>query len=330
MFNYMFFYRWSPVSSWPCHWQRTLNMNRNIITVLFKTTWAATAERNLLIPWPNFASFCPFSLLNKDFKAKMKIPFLSNVYSAFSHIRSHSVCSFPPLIHHIPGCSGSEPAIDCRWKARKKGEDGNEAEGRDKKSPQGLRCLAGLVSLSDHAGPHVHSSPWSRCVRGCSGSAMGRGHVWADIGFLPNYRCYLWSWGSVNKNRISNKDHKLLKWSESDWNLSHSDAYVPRSNSTDTNTLYEKSVDQIVFFFSYNLIRTHPDLFKRCQPDSFCCEWQASPCYVIHVCSSASAQQFTTLKGPMANLQTIVPCNTIWALLIKCRCGSSQCEFVTH
>lgn len=57
--------------------------------------------------------------------------------------------------------------------------------------------------------------------------------------------------------------------------------------------------------------------------------WVAhSICHTVY--SSAFAQQFTTLKGPMANQQTIVPCNTIWALLIKCRCGSTQCEFVAH
>lgn len=48
------------------------------------------------------------------------------------------------------------------------------------------------------------------------------------------------------------------------------------------------------------------------------------------VYSSAFAQQFTTLKSRMANLWTIVPCNTIWVLLIKCRCGSFQCEFMVH
>lgn len=52
--------------------------------------------------------------------------------------------------------------------------------------------LSGLVLLSDHAGPHVHSSPRRRRVGGCSGSAMGRDHVWADNSFMPNYPSGFW------------------------------------------------------------------------------------------------------------------------------------------
>lgn len=196
MLNSMFCIWWNPVSSWPCRWQRTLNRNRkNESLCCRKTTWAMTQKQTLAshtqdLPFCLF--LCPF-YCKRDFKTEMKIPFLCNVYTAFSHIRSRSVCSLPPLFSIFPDASGLEPAIDFRWKGRKKGEDGNEAEGRDKRSLQGLWCLAGLVLLSDHASPHVHSSPWRRCVRGCSGSAMGRDNVWADKGFLPNYHWCVWS-----------------------------------------------------------------------------------------------------------------------------------------
>ncbi len=169
----------------------------------------------------------------------MKIPFLCNVYSAFSHIRSRSVYSLPPLFTIFPDASGSEPAIDCRWKGRQKGEDGNEAEGRDKRSLRGLWRLPGLVSLSDHAGPHVLSSLWRRCVRRCSGSAMGRDHVWADSGFLPNYRWCFWCRGVNIKREIAwTEDWKLLKWSETDLNLRCSNADV---HLTSTSSLCNSS-----------------------------------------------------------------------------------------
>lgn len=100
-------------------------------------------EEKSFIPQPSLASFpflCPFSLLKKGgaFKTEMKIPFLCNVYSALSHIRSRSVYSLPPLLTIFPDARGLEPAIDCRWKGSQKGEDGNEAEGRDKRSLRGL------------------------------------------------------------------------------------------------------------------------------------------------------------------------------------------------
>lgn len=100
-------------------------------------------EEKSFIPQPSLASF-PFfvSILivkkKGAFKTEMKIPFLCNVYSALSHIRSRSVYSLPPLLTIFPDARGLEPAIDCRWKGRQKGEDGNEAKGRDKRSLRGL------------------------------------------------------------------------------------------------------------------------------------------------------------------------------------------------
>lgn len=143
MFNHRFYMWWSPVSSWPCHWRRIVHVNRKWITWLFKTTWALIEKRNLSTHCqhlPLFLFLCPFSLLKGGgaLQTEMKIPFLCNVYSVFSHIRSRSDYSLPPLFTIFPDESGLEPAIACRWKGRQKGEDGNEAEGRDKRSLRGL------------------------------------------------------------------------------------------------------------------------------------------------------------------------------------------------
>lgn len=254
----------------------------------------------------------------------MKIPFLCNVYSAFSHIRSRSFYSLPPLFTIFPDVSGLKPAIDCRWKGRQKGEDGNEAEGRDKRSPWGLWHLPGLVSLSDHAGPHVHSSLWGRC----SGSAMGRDHVWADTK-LP---LMLLMSRSVNKKR--NSSNQRLETAEMVWIWLKSEVlqWLCAFNQH-LQSLQRQQKEIKGSLFRWTMSRTFQYILIK--PFSMVLAWQlpwvaggTMPC--CPVCSSAFPQQFTTLKGPMANLQTIVPCNTIWALLIKCRCGSSQCEFVTH
>lgn len=99
----------------------------------------------------------------------------------FSHIRCRSVSNLPPLLTIFPDVSSLEPAIDCRWKGTQNGEDGNEAV-EETRGPCGdSDRLSGLVLLSDHSGPHVHSSLWRRCARRCSGSAMGRDHGWVEI-----------------------------------------------------------------------------------------------------------------------------------------------------
>lgn len=158
----------------------------------FKTTWAVIEKKNLSSGCQHFPlslRLCPVPLFKqRTSNTEMKIPSLCNVYSAFSHIPHRSVHNLPPLFTIFPDASSLEPAIDCRWKGRLNREDGNEAEGGGRQEvPAGTRGrLSGLVLLSDHAGPHVHSSPWRRRVRGCSGSAMGRDHVWADNGFLLN------------------------------------------------------------------------------------------------------------------------------------------------
>lgn len=103
-----------------------------------KTTWAIMEERNLSSHSQLF-NFCAyFHYKTGGFNTEMKIPFLCSVYSAFSHIRCCSVSNLPPIFTIFPDASSLEPAIDCRWKGRQKEEDGNEAEGRDKGSPQGL------------------------------------------------------------------------------------------------------------------------------------------------------------------------------------------------
>lgn len=230
----------------------------------------------------------------------------------FSHIRCRSVSNLPPLLTIFPDESSLEPAIDCRWKGTQNGEDGNEAM-EETRGPCGdSDRLSGLVLLSDHSGPHIHSSLWRRCARGCSGSAMGRDHGWVEI----------MAFGQITTEGFDVGQCKYLRLTEllPAWRWSHQKTLDWKRKVSYCNLLSN----------SWNIsipIHPHQVFFTGVSPTVS--EWQAAhtTSYRAQFCFCSTIYHFKRPNGQSADNR---PCNTIWALLIKCRCGSSQCEFVAH